>query len=75
MASRDSGLGENKVEQLLFWDMTLESDIDLGTEIQLLREKQENLRKGLFQRYSDLCKEVRDLKGEIILLKMNSRGK
>lgn len=56
-------------EQILFWDEPLGNDNLLILQVIELKEKQNNLRRGLFQRYDNIQKEIADLKEQVATLK------
>lgn len=56
-------------EQLTFWDLPATDDRFVWVELQDIREKQHNLRRGIFKRYDDLKNEIGQLKEEIEALK------
>jgi hypothetical protein len=62
---------ENKEEsQMFFWDVLESSEKDIHSELQILREKQERLRKGIFQRMTDMSKKINILESELSMMKM-----
>lgn len=60
-------------KQLLLWNTGTAEESLILTELTDLKEKQNNLRRGLFQRYDIMKKEIESLKEQIELLK-NERG-
>jgi hypothetical protein len=55
-------------QQLTFWDVET-SKSPLWKEVSDLKEKQNNLRRGLFQRYDIMKKELEFLKEELTQIK------
>lgn len=56
-------------EQLLLWDKSFGPDNLLILQVIDLKEKQNNLRRGLFQRYDNMQKELADLREQVATLK------
>lgn len=54
-------------EQLKFWDEPVNEQSMLWLEMADLKSKQHNLRRGLFQRFEDLQKEIDFLRNQIVL--------
>ena len=52
-------------EQMTFWDSPLSPEKNLWLEIYNLKEKHNNVRRGLFGRHESLKKEVAELKKQI----------
>ena len=62
----------NTPQQLSLWETTdTHSETLVWKEVTDLKEKQNNLRRGLFQRYDIMKKEIGALKEELTLLKSN----
>lgn len=57
-------------KQLTFWDGPLTEAKPIWLELYDLKEKQNNLRRGLFSRYDFVKKEVCELKEELANLKL-----
>lgn len=57
------------MEQMLLWKEPLTDEVLMRKELHDLKEKQNNLRRGLFQRFDQLQKEVMALKEELIALR------
>lgn len=55
----------NTCEQLSLWNIPINSESLVLKEMTDLKEKQNNLRKGLFQRYDIMKKEIDSLKNEL----------
>lgn len=60
--------------QQLSWltEEPLTSENLIRKDVRELQEKQNNLRRGLFQRYDELYKEVQELRGELSSMKKES---
>lgn len=56
-------------EQMTFWDSPLSPEKNLWLEIYEIKEKHNNVRRGLFGRHEALKKEVAELKKQIEELK------
>lgn len=50
------------VEQLTFWDIPINQETHMMMQIIDLKEKQNNLRRGIFRRYDEMKKEIDELK-------------
>lgn len=60
----------NTEKQLNLWDIGTDSkEAAVLKELTDLKEKQNNLRRGLFQRYDKMQKEIECLKEEILQMK------
>lgn len=57
-----------KGEQLKFWEEPVTEQSIIWLEMADLKTKQHNLRRGLFQRFDELQKEIEILRNQIILL-------
>ena len=55
-------------EQLTFWKEPVTVESVIWMEMADLKSKQHNLRRGLFQRFDELQKEIEVLRTQIILL-------
>lgn len=55
--------------QLTFWEGSITGEQLLRNEVTLLKQQQNNLRKGLFHRYGELNHELIFLRSEIMALK------
>lgn len=55
-------------EQLTFWDMPVTEEKIIWMELEDLKTKQNNLRRGLFGRFDELQKEIDLLRKQIIFL-------
>lgn len=58
-------------EQLNFWDKPLTEQQLLWDEVYTIKEKQNNLRRGVFQRHDKLNYELQQLREEVESLKRN----
>ena len=56
-------------EQLTFWEAPHNENVAVWEELTTLKMKQNNLRRGMFQRYDDILDEIACLKAEIAQLK------
>lgn len=50
------------MQQMLLWDEPMTEHKLLRDDLSALKDKQNNLRRGLFQRFDQLQKEVLDLR-------------
>lgn len=57
------------MEQMLLWNEPLTDEILMRQQISDLKEKQNNLRRGIFQRYDQLQKELVALREEMVKLR------
>jgi FtsZ-binding cell division protein ZapB len=55
-------------KQLSFWDLPITKDKLMWMELNELKAKQNNLRRGLFGRFDELQKEVESLQRQIVFL-------
>lgn len=60
---------------MTFWDGPLENEKTVWTEIYDLKEKQNNIRRGLFSRYDFMKKELCSLKAELAELRQSVNTK
>lgn len=60
-------------KQLLLWNTGTAEESLILTELTDLKEKQNNLRRGLFQRYDIMKKEIESLKEQLELIKNERR--
>lgn len=56
-------------KQLSFWDEPVTEEKIIWMEMADLKTKQNNLRRGLFQRFDELQKEMDGLRTQIIFLR------
>ncbi len=56
-------------EQLTFWDLPTTDHRFVWVELQDIRDKQHNMRRGLFKRYDELKNELETLKEELASMK------
>lgn len=54
--------------QLTFWDKPITEDQIIWTEMADLKTRQNNLRRGIFQRFDELEKEVELLRDQLLFL-------
>jgi len=57
------------MQQMLIWQEPLTDEVLMRKELLDLKDKQNNLRRGLFQRFDQLQKEVVALKEEVMVLR------
>lgn len=55
-------------EQLTFWEEPITEEKIIWMEIEDLKTKQNNLRRGLFGRFDELQKEIELLRNQILFL-------
>jgi hypothetical protein len=55
-------------EQMTFWKEPVTVESVIWMEMADLKSKQHNLRRGLFQRFDELQKEIEVLRTQVILL-------
>ncbi len=60
--------------QLTFWDEPINEQAAVWLAFNQLKMKQNNLRKGIFQRFDDLLEEISYLRAEIERLKAKNNG-
>lgn len=55
-------------EQLTFWKKPITEENVIWNELADIKTKQNNLRRGLFQRFDEMQKEIELLREQIVLL-------
>lgn len=55
-------------KQLTFWEMPFSEEQVIWAEMADLKTKQNNLRRGIFQRFDELQNEIENLRNQLVLL-------
>ena len=54
--------------QLTFWEQPVTQESVIWSEMADIKAKQNNLRRGLFQRFDELQKEIENLRAQLVLM-------